>query len=192
MTENVDIIDALAGLPPEAPLRAARPVARANAQKSYESLLTDPAQGLMPKGERLAIALFVAGLHRDEAATTLYADLLENSPVADLQSAIESAIEDGLAPGPYGNFPEGPLAKESRPGLIFKADSALLGERLAAAFEHVHMLVLHPRDADRAAIVALAEAGWSADDIVTLSQLVAFLSFQIRAAAGLRVLAATK
>ncbi len=32
------------------------------------------------------------------------------------------------------------------------------------------------------------EAGWSTDDIVTLSQLVAFLSFQLRTAWGLRVL----
>jgi uncharacterized protein YciW len=31
------------------------------------------------------------------------------------------------------------------------------------------------------------DAGWSADDIVSLSQLVAFLSFQLRVAWGLRV-----
>ncbi len=37
---------------------------------------------------------------------------------------------------------------------------------------------------------ALLDAGWSATDIVTLSQLVAFLSFQIRVVAGLRALAA--
>jgi uncharacterized protein YciW len=34
------------------------------------------------------------------------------------------------------------------------------------------------------------DAGWSTTDIVTLSQIVAFLSFQIRVIAGLRVLAA--
>jgi hypothetical protein len=37
---------------------------------------------------------------------------------------------------------------------------------------------------------ALEAAGWSADDIVVLSQLVAFLSFQIRVVAGLGVLSA--
>jgi uncharacterized protein YciW len=37
---------------------------------------------------------------------------------------------------------------------------------------------------------ALLDSGWSTNAIVTLSQLVAFLSFQIRAAAGLRVLQA--
>jgi uncharacterized protein YciW len=39
------------------------------------------------------------------------------------------------------------------------------------------------------ALRALLDAGWSTTDIVTLSQLVAFLSFQIRVAAGLRALA---
>jgi uncharacterized protein YciW len=37
----------------------------------------------------------------------------------------------------------------------------------------------------------LLDAGWSNGGIVTLSQLVAFLAFQLRAAAGLRILAAT-
>ena len=37
---------------------------------------------------------------------------------------------------------------------------------------------------------ALVDAGWSADDIVSLSQLIAFLTFQLRVAWGLRVLAA--
>ena len=53
------------------------------------------------------------------------------------------------------------------------------------------MLVFHPRDANAAALQRLLDAGWSNADIVTLSQLVAFLAFQIRAVAGLRTLAAT-
>jgi uncharacterized protein YciW len=35
----------------------------------------------------------------------------------------------------------------------------------------------------------LLDAGWSTTGIVTLSQIAAFLSFQIRVVAGLRVLA---
>jgi uncharacterized protein YciW len=50
------------------------------------------------------------------------------------------------------------------------------------------MLVFHPRDADSASLQALLDAGWSVTGIVTLSQLVAFLAFQLRAAAGLRTL----
>lgn len=42
--------------------------------------------------------------------------------------------------------------------------------RRAAAFEHVHLLVFHPRDATPVALQALLDAGWSTTDIVTLSQ----------------------
>ena len=53
----------------------------------------------------------------------------------------------------------------------------------------MHLLVFHPRDAEPAALQALLDAGWSTTDIVTLSQITAFLSFQIRVVAGLRTLA---
>ena len=65
---------------------------------------------------------------------------------------------------------------------------ASLGERLAEALEHAHLLVFRPRESSPAALVALADAGWSTDGIVTLSQLVSFLAFQLRVAAGLRLL----
>jgi uncharacterized protein YciW len=52
------------------------------------------------------------------------------------------------------------------------------------------MLVLHPRDAAPPSLQALLDAGWSTSDIVTLSQLVSFLSFQIRVVAGLKVMTA--
>jgi uncharacterized protein YciW len=38
---------------------------------------------------------------------------------------------------------------------------------------------------------ALLDAGWSSTAIVVLSQLVAFLSFQVRSVAGLRTLGAS-
>jgi uncharacterized protein YciW len=55
--------------------------------------------------------------------------------------------------------------------------------------DHMHLLVFHPRDAAPASLQALLDAGWSTTDIVTLSQIAAFLSFQIRMIAGLRALA---
>ena len=42
-----------------------------------------------------------------------------------------------------------------------------------------------------ASLQSLLDAGWSTDDIVTVSQLVSFLSYQIRVVAGLGVLAST-
>jgi CMD domain protein len=68
----------------------------------------------------------------------------------------------------------------------------VLGRRLTAALEHAHLLVFHPRDASAAALQKLLDAGWSTTDIVTLSQLVSFLAFQIRVVAGLRTLAAAE
>ena len=95
--------------------------------------------------------------------------------------------------GPYGAFPKGPLSKEDTSGPVHrvaKEHLEALGPRLAAAVEHVHMLVFHPRDADARSLQSLLDAGWTTTEVVTLSQLVAFLSFQIRVVAGLKVLAA--
>ncbi|MCH3835821.1 CMD domain protein, partial [Campylobacter jejuni] len=65
---------------------------------------------------------------------------------------------------------------------------AALGTRLAAAFDWAHLLAFHPKDASPQAIGHLDAAGWSATDIISLSQLVAFLAFQLRVVHGLRVL----
>ena len=67
----------------------------------------------------------------------------------------------------------------------------VLGPRLSSAFEHVHMLVYHPRDARPATLEAMLDAGWSTTDVVTLSQLVSFLAFQIRVVAGLMAMRET-
>jgi uncharacterized protein YciW len=65
-----------------------------------------------------------------------------------------------------------------------------LGGRLSAALAHAHLLVFHPRDASPAALQALLDAGWTSTEIVTLSQLVPFLAFQIRVVIGLKALGA--
>ena len=104
---------------------------------------------------------------------------------------MRAAIAEAKAHGPYGRFPAGPLSREDAAGPIYRASAETrraLGPRLAAAFEHMHLLVFHPRDADRRALQALLDAGWSTTAIVTLSQIAAFLSFQIRVVAGLRTL----
>ena len=108
-------------------------------------------------------------------------------------AALDAEIARGRTQGPYGSYPAGPLSRENSAGLIYRVSDdgrRSLGARLAAALEHVHLLVFRPRDADPAALQALLDAGWSTNDIVTLSQFVAFLSFQIRAVGGLRTLAA--
>ena len=192
-----DVSDLLVGVKPGSRLdaiRAQRPEARENAQKSYLALFAPKFPGEMSGEERYALAVFVAGLHRDAAALAFYrAGLAGQNGRADLAAAVDAQIALGAAEGPYGHYPAGPLSVEDRAGpahRVSEAERAVLGPRLSAALEHAHLLVFRPRDASPAALQALLNAGWSTAGIVTLSQLVAFLSFQIRVIVGLRALAA--
>jgi CMD domain protein len=197
VTTDADVIDALVGIAPGSPLdgiRARRPEARAHAQATYRALFEPEAPGNISAQERYAVGVCVAGLHDATAIAAAYAGRLAEigAPVA-LQESIAAAVQDAKTRGPYGRYPVGPLSQEDAAGVVYRVGAEtgrVLGPRLAAAFEHVHMLVFHPRDAAPSALQALLDAGWSTTDIVTLSQIVAFLSFQIRVIAGLRVLAA--
>jgi len=192
---GADVIDALAGLAPGsamAAIRERKPVTRAQAQASYAALFEPAEVGSVSLQERFAVAVFVAGLHGEADIAGFYRAGLVRSGASDvLVAAVYDAVARGRTTGPYGAFPPGPLSVEDGTGPVFLAAAEGLGERLAAAVGHVHMLVFHPRDADAASLQALLNAGWSNGGIVTVSQLVAFLAFQIRTAAGLRVLAET-
>jgi CMD domain protein len=193
---DADVIDVLVGIAPGSPLdaiRARRPEARAHAQATYRALFAPEAPGNVTAQERFAVGAFVAGLHgATSIAATYAAQLTKSGASMALKDAVDAAIAEGRTSGPYGSYPAGPLSREDTAGLSYRMGAAVrrtLGPRLAAAFEHVHMLVFHPRDAEPAALQALLDAGWSTTDIVTLSQIVAFLSFQIRVVIGLRTLA---
>lgn len=193
---NADIIDTLVGITPGSALdaiRARRPEARTHAQATYRALFAPQAPGGVTAQERFAVGAFVAGLHGALAIADHYAaSLAESGASASLKDAVDAAIKDARTKGPYGRYPAGPLSREDAAGPDYRVGAAIrrtLGPRLAAAFEHVHMLVFHPRDSAPAALQALRDTGWSTTDIVTLSQIVAFLSFQIRVITGLRTLA---
>lgn len=192
-----DIIDTLAGIKPGSPLdalRAKRLQARENAQKSYLSLFEPIDAGDFSLLERAAVAAFVTGLHGESPVAAFYRDKLAASAgSAALLEAIDAEIARGKTSGPYGSFPSGPLSIENMAGLIYRVSAAsksALGTRLVAALEHAHLLVFRPRDAASSDMKALLAAGWSNTGIVTFSQLVAFLSFQVRVVSGLRTLAA--
>ncbi|NHI15697.1 CMD domain protein [Microbacterium excoecariae] len=192
MTTNADIIDLLAGIAPGSPLsdvRDLRPEARRNAQRSFEALLEPADPGAFALSERYAVATFVARLHGFAEAAEFYADLLGDE-APELLDPVERAAESGRASGPYGAYREPGLAAEGSEGLRWVASDDALGGRLGAALTHAHLLVFRPREARPDALRALVSAGWGADDIVSLSQLVAFLSFQLRVAWGLRALSA--
>ena len=193
-----DVIDRLVGIAPGSHLdriRAQREQARTNAQQSYLSLFapTPPVYGNFETADRIAVAAFVAGLHGQADVARFYADALAGQGArTGVAEAIAIETQRGAAQGPYGRYPAGPLSAEDAPGLSYAVGAAqrpVLGERLSAGLAHAHLLVFHPRDASPGALQALLDAGWSSTEIVTLSQLVAFLAFQIRVVTGLQALA---
>ena len=58
----------------------------------------------------------------------------------------------------------------------------------AAMLRHVDLVTRAPREATRRDIDALREAGIAEADIVRLSQVIAFVNYQVRVIAGLRLL----
>lgn len=194
-----DVIDQLTGVLPGDPLdaiRAHRPQARLHAQGSYLALFepaTPSPDTAFTAVERDAVATFVAALHGQADIVAFYGGGLTcRKAPAGLLEAVTAEAAENAGRGPFGSYPAGPLSAEDAPGLVHAVGgerAALLGARLSAALVHAHLLVLHPRDARAEDLQALLDAGWSTSDIVTLSQLVAFLSFQIRVVVGLRALA---
>jgi CMD domain protein len=189
---TTDVIDQLVGIAPGDALdtlRNQRPNARANAQASFDALLNSDELEHASQLERLAIAYWTIALSQSPV-TPFYRDLLAAEDAA-VVAALETALPGAVTTGPYGDYPEGPLTAENVPGLHWEPDASLttsVGPRLAAALAHTHLLVYRPRDSSPDALQALVDAGWSTTGIVTLSQLVAFLSFQLRVVAGLTVL----
>jgi CMD domain protein len=193
---DADVIDALVGITPGSVLdaiRARRPEARAYAEATYRALFAPEKLANVTAPERFAVGAFVAGLHDATAVAAAYAARLTGSGApAALKEAVDTAVKEARTRGPYGRYTPGPLSREDAAGPLYRVEASTrraLGPRLAAAFEHAHMLVFHPRDAAPAALQALLDGGWTTTDIVTLSQIVAFLSFQIRVVTGLRTLA---
>lgn len=188
----VDIIAALADIADDDALsdaRARRPEALAHAQGSFDALFVPADVSAVSLPERAAVALFVARLHEQPAAVGFYGALLrETGGGAGLEPLIVAEAGRAAGSGPYGAF-RAENAAESTDGPVYAVESVeaayALGDRLAAALEHAHLLVLHPRDASREHLQRLLDAGWSTTGVVTLSQLIAFLTFQLRVVHGL-------
>ena len=187
-----DVIDRLIGIEEGDALftlRASRPDARANAQASFEALLQPDDVEHASRLERLAIAWWTVALSHS-ATAPFYSDLLAAESPETLR-ALEGALPEAVTTGPSGDYPEGPLTVEDVAGPHWAPSPALtavVGDRLAAALAHAHLLTYRPRDSSPDALQALLDAGWDATGVVTLSQLVSFLHFQLRVVAGLTVL----
>ena len=195
--DQSDIIDTILGADRAgvlADIRAERPDARANAQRTFDALFSPVDDTEFSGAERSAIAAFAVGLHDESLLWPFYSERFAGQAADAAQpAALTGELASGAGNGPFGRYREAGLAAESTDGGRFRVaaeNRPVFGPRLVAALEHTHLLVFRPREASPEALDALLDAGWSVTGIVTLSQLVAYLSFQIRVVHGLAELAA--
>lgn len=164
---DIDVIDAILG--PEsatavAPLRTAKPELSAQLQDYYDAVFgaaADSARQLSP-AERWLIAIRTASHTSSTSVVDWYAAQARNAGVSD--ASIEQAKNSSDA---------------------WKGDP-----RIAAIMRHVDLIVTHPVDSTRADMEALLDAGLTPGGIVALSQVVAYVSYQLRLVATLRALGA--
>lgn len=164
-----DMLNELAGLAPASPIaavRALRPDVVRHSQGSYEKLLAPPAATGLTLIERALVALRVA--------------VLTDSPTL-MQHYRQRLADLGVAPAT--------LAAIAQPDNIMADNMMALDQRSAAIMRHVDLLTRAPGQATPEDLYKLQASGLSSPEIVTLSQLIAFLSFQVRVLPVLSLLA---
>ena len=75
---------------------------------------------------------------------------------------------------------------------LFIADPAFIGgeeNRVKAILRHTDLVTVDPKEAAQDDISALKSAGITEPDIVRLSELIAFVGYQVRVVKGLRLMA---
>lgn len=158
------VIERLAGVRPGSPLAAAlaeRAQIMGLSQASHDAVLVPRAPGGLSHGERAALAVRMARALADEALAAHYQGLLSQ--------AGETPELTRVAAGQAGPF----------------------APRLGAIVRHADMLTLAPREATRGDVETLTAAGIAEADVVRLAELAAFVNYQARVIAGLRLLGGT-
>jgi len=158
-----DLLDDLAGIQagsPVAILRGQRAEISSFIQASYDALLEPADEAGVSRNERGLIALRVAILEASQLLIEHYRAYLaqQKTPVELVAAAEKERLAAPLSP------------------------------RLLAVLEHVDRLTKEPRVATPEDLADLKAQGLSDANIVTISQLIAFLSFQVRALVGLQLL----
>jgi len=155
-----DLLDSLLNIQPGTALhdvRHAREKVAAATQGSQALFFADDLGVDLSRVERLWVAYYAARLTPQATLAAYYLAQLH-------QQAIDSAA---LASIEAGNL------------------DALSDRRLAAILGFTRTLIEAPVHGDQAALQVLQEQGLSTQAIVVLAQLIAFLSYQVRLAAGL-------
>lgn len=157
-----DVMDQLADLAPGSPLfdvRRQRPDVVRHMQGSDDAIFAPGDDGGFSRADRAAAALRVATVLRDKTLQEHYRGRLRP-----------------LDPG-------GGLVK-----IIEATPQANTDRRWTAVLAHIDRVTSEPESATRSNIDDLLAAGLSAHAILSLSQLIAYVNFQSRVLAGLRML----
>ena len=160
---GADLIDHLLGVGPGDDmyaLRHARAKATDAIQRSQE-LFFQPELGDVSLQDRLSMAVYACALSRAQKLGAYYRDQLAAQPGVSPQwlSALEQDHLDSIPDA-----------------------------RLRAMLVFTRILILTPVEGDKAALQTLQAAGLETADVVTVAQLIAYLSYQIRLLAGLLAL----
>ena len=162
-TPAQDVVDQVAGVNDGSAthaLRHAREKVATATQGSYDALFGPALPGRLTLGERLLVALYACRLTPAPELAEHYRARLADTPVdANALQAVEHGDVDTLA-----------------------------DPRLRAILTFTRTLIERPIEGDRDALLRLPAGGLATADVVTLAQLIAFLSYQTRLVAGLRAL----
>lgn len=164
MSETEDIIVALSGAGNNSALLdviGGRADIMSLTQRTHDAALFPADPGGLSHAERAALAARMAELNKDAAFVTHFKTLM---------------IKAGA---------EGDTARLA--DVTFAGGDDL---RLRALARHADLVAASPMDASGDDIERLKAAGVAEADIVRLSELIAFVSYQIRVAAGLRLMGA--
>lgn len=142
-------------------LRSEREAVRDGTDKAYAALFASGEVSGLSAPDRALVALLCAALSGDKSLADHYRLL---------------ALDYGAAPALADRLMEGRWQDAG-------------DDRLQVILDYAEILVNRPLEGDRDALDRLSAAGLSTIAIVTLSQLIAFLTYQVRLAAGLRLLA---
>jgi uncharacterized protein YciW len=164
VVDVIDVIDATVALAPGHPTWALRRQREkvVAATQGSHDAMFSPAVEGLTVQERLLVALHACRVSKADSLAAQYRDRL-------------------VAEGTGGS-------------LIAAVDAGepVADARLQAVLAFTGKLIQRPIEGDRAAVQSLADSGLSTPTIVAMSQLIAFLSYQIRLAAGLQALAAAE
>ncbi|MGD1878025.1 MAG: CMD domain-containing protein [Kiloniellaceae bacterium] len=163
--DEEDLIARQAGIVPAGPVSAAlegRADILEMTRKAAEASLRPAEPGGISHAERAAIAVRIARLNGDDALAAHYAAMMERADVS------------------------GSAAILADPGLDGAGDA-----RLTALTGYIDLVSVAPKNTVAGDIETLKAAGIGDADIVRLAELTAFLAYQVRVIAGLKLMQVT-